>query len=364
MSPETLEFSAVHRLATKLERDIRLKSLSPGDRYLTAAEVAETLGVSRTVANRAMLLLAQRALLVRRRGQGTLIGPAMRVDSALNKPARTKSLQSVLLLEPAELLEIGMMGPEAMLPLVRRRFDQAAIHMLCLPPQEPLDYVKQIIERARQVGGGTGAIAISCPRSVYQYLAESGVPTVVFGSLYPDLRQVLPSVDFDYYEAGQLLVQCLAGRGHRRIGLLLGEAGRAGTEHLLNGVLAGIHAAGLSAADLVARFYPGSKEGFMAQVRDLLSMPDRPSGVITDGACVDWVNAAATELGLSIPEQLDICYLSYMRGVAGPLACPHLEPQESPDQVFTRVVEMLWRRSQGMPMEENNVVIPVSVQGT
>jgi DNA-binding LacI/PurR family transcriptional regulator len=122
--------------------------------------------------------------------------------------------------------------------------------------------------------------------------------------------------------AGELLVQFLAARGHRRIGLLLGEAGRAGTEHLLNGVLAGIHAAGLSAADLVARFYPGSKDSFMAQVRDMLSMHDRPTGVITDSGYVDWLKVAAEELGLSIPEQVDLGCIGFTRCTEGLSGCP------------------------------------------
>ena len=61
----------------------------------------------------------------------------------------------------------------------------------------------QIVESRRQANERVGVIAFSCARSVYAYLADCGMPTVVLGSLYPDLRQSLPSVDLDYYEAGR-----------------------------------------------------------------------------------------------------------------------------------------------------------------
>ena len=77
MSTEALDYSTVHRLAKRLERDIRLKNLVAGDRYLTATEAAQMLGCSRTVASRALFLLAKRAVLIRRRGQGSMVGPAI-----------------------------------------------------------------------------------------------------------------------------------------------------------------------------------------------------------------------------------------------------------------------------------------------
>jgi DNA-binding LacI/PurR family transcriptional regulator len=357
MSHAADEYTTVHRLAQRLERDIRLKGLGPGDPYLTATEAAQMLGCSRTLASRALFSLGERDLLIRRRGQGAVIGPAMQVDP---KPRLAATLQTILVLEPLEMLEIGIMRIEALLPLVRRRFDQAMVHLLCLPQRGDVEYVRQIVEQSRKGDMRTAVIAISCARPVYAYLAECGLPTVVLGSLFPDLQPLLPSIDFDHYQAGQLLMACLAARGHRRVGLMLGDAGRPGTERLLNGVLAGMHAAGLSPTDLVTRFYPGTKEGCMAQLKDLLTMPDRPGALITDGGFIPWVSAVAAELGLSIPDQLDVSCLSYTHGTDALSGCPRVEPVESPEQVVSRVVETLWRRTEGLTLEENNVLIPLT----
>ncbi len=362
MSTAIAEYSTVHRLAKKLERDIQFKSLSPGDRYLTAAEAAHMLGVSRTLANRAMLLLANQNLLIRRRGQGTSIGPAMQVDSAVGKLPRNKSLQSILLLEATEGADIRQTNLDAMLSLLRRRFDQALVHHLYLPQHHTVEYVRQFVECSKQAGACVGVIALSCIHSVYAYLAECGVPTVVVGTLYPDQRQALPSIDLDNHEAGLLLTRALAARGHQRFAVMLGVEGRAGTEHFLNGVLAGMHATGLSPANLVARFYPGSKEAFVAQAKDLLSIPNRPNAVIVQGDTVArWLNTIAADLGLSIPGQLEIGYVSKLAANAEPSFGPCVYPQEPYDHIAARVVEMLWRRSQNIPLEENNVLVPVSV---
>ena len=47
MDTSTHNISPVHRLAKRLEEDIRSRGLKIGDRYLTAHQAAEMLGVSR-----------------------------------------------------------------------------------------------------------------------------------------------------------------------------------------------------------------------------------------------------------------------------------------------------------------------------
>ena len=63
--------SKLERLAVRLEQDIRQRGLYAGDRYLTAPEAANLLDVSAGMAHRAMRVLAQRQMLVRRRNCGT-----------------------------------------------------------------------------------------------------------------------------------------------------------------------------------------------------------------------------------------------------------------------------------------------------
>jgi DNA-binding LacI/PurR family transcriptional regulator len=215
-----------------------------------------------------------------------------------------------------------------------------------------------------------GAVAISCIRPVYAYLAEQYVPTVVLGSLYPDQQQLLPSIDHDHYQAGQLLAQCLIARGNRRLGLLLASPGRAGTEFFLNGVLAGVHAAHPIPVALATRAYPGNEDGnedvFVAQVKELLSRADRPTALITQGAAIaGWVSRIAAEMGLPVPEQLDMAYLGEGWAHSETLPdCPYVEPQKSAPQILTRAVEMLRQLAQGIPLEQHTVTVPVRLHET
>ena len=360
---EALAVSTVHRLAKRLERDIHVKSLSPGDPYLTATEAARMLGVSRSVADRAMLLLARRKLLVRRRGHGTEIGSAIRMDPAM-EVRHVKPLETVLLLEPSDQLKVTLMPSDVVFPLVRRQFHDAAVQQIYLPEQDTVAYVTKLVGRHRQAGERVGVVAMSCISPVYAYLANCGVPTVVVGSLYPDQRRVLPSININNYEAGQLLVKCLIARGHRRVGLLLGSPGRAGTEYFLNGVLAGIHAASPLPVALSTHFYLGNEDAFVAQMKELLSEPDRPTALIAGSETMaKWVSTIAADLGLSIPGELDVCYVGEGHGGIETLPCPYAESQKSVIQILTQAMEMLWQLSQGIPLKEHTVLVPVSLHG-
>src|SRR5262245_22261573 len=75
MSSSILEF------AERLESDIRRRRLVPGHKYLTAEESAELLGTSAATANRALRMLAERDVVVRRRNRGTFVGRAVQDDA-------------------------------------------------------------------------------------------------------------------------------------------------------------------------------------------------------------------------------------------------------------------------------------------
>jgi DNA-binding LacI/PurR family transcriptional regulator len=263
-------------------------------------------------------------------------------------------------------MKVTQIRTEAMFSLVRQRFGPAAVHLVSLPEMGTSEYVMRLVEPRRQAGERMGVIALSCPRSVYAYLIDCKVPSVVLGSLYLDLRESLPSVDLDNFQAGQLLVQHLVERGRKRLGLLLGFSGRAGTDDLLNGVLAGMHAANLSPAALAARFYPGSEEGLRAQVRELLAKPSRPTAlIVSDATTASWAREVAAELGLSVPGDLEIGYLHLTDGdsTSDLEHCPHAYPRESLERMFAQAVEMLWRRLEGVPQVSHNVSLPISIRG-
>ena len=72
------------------------RGLGPGDRYMTAAEAGRLLNVSGASAHRAMVVLAERQLLVRR-SVGTFGGPKLKRRAVVGAP-------TVYILVPAKLL--------------------------------------------------------------------------------------------------------------------------------------------------------------------------------------------------------------------------------------------------------------------
>ena len=65
--------ASAHRLAHRIEADIRSRGLRPGDQYLTAEKAGRALGVSTATASRAMKLMAERDMLIRYRNRGTFV---------------------------------------------------------------------------------------------------------------------------------------------------------------------------------------------------------------------------------------------------------------------------------------------------
>src|SRR6185312_4013926 len=69
--------STVVQLAEFVARDIQARGLKPGDRYLTTAEIGEQFDVSYATAHRALNILADRDMVIRRQNRGTFVGPRM-----------------------------------------------------------------------------------------------------------------------------------------------------------------------------------------------------------------------------------------------------------------------------------------------
>ena len=61
-------------LAIAIEEDIRQRGLRRGDRYLTAKEVGERFQVSTVTAHRAMVILTDKDVVIRKRKSGTFVG--------------------------------------------------------------------------------------------------------------------------------------------------------------------------------------------------------------------------------------------------------------------------------------------------
>jgi DNA-binding LacI/PurR family transcriptional regulator len=228
-----------------LENDIRRKGLRPGDQYMTASEVGVIVGVSSITASRAMNDLAQRQLLIRRKRQGTFVGPRVQVQA----PSKAKCVHYLSFFDEMPTswdLAIGdiMAGLGESLPGVAIKTHFGPIH-------DALSHVRAEVERAASDNAFAGFVLALGIREVQEFLAETNLPVVVHGGVYPGIQ--LPFLEHDQKEIGRLMAREAIALGHRRLVFINRETWRRGDSIALDGILASMREAGLGPDSLHVR---------------------------------------------------------------------------------------------------------------
>lgn len=355
MSTTPNSISTVHRLAKRLEDDIRGRGLKIGDKYLNAHEAAEMLGVSRATAQRAMKLLGDSQTLMRRRSLGTFVGPG-----AVNPTV--SQVSTVYILAPDRIHNAIHAMAGWMLGGIRRESGCTNVNFGFIPQEDGMSYVKQLLDSTRDSGELVGFIAVGCSREVYQFLAASNVPTLVFGSLYQD-TQMLPAVDFDNREAARLMTRYLIDHGHKRMMLLTVSDGRPGDHDFIDGVSDALAEAGLPANALAMRIVPPDPKSALPAVRQLLQDDNRPSSLIVRGSSViETVERVLYELELKTPDDMEIVYQSISADSKKSPRHPHIVPQCEMDEIARALGRMLRRQIDGSGQGREKIVIPVKMR--
>ena len=353
MSVSEKQTSRVHRLAEHLEQDIRCRGLGPGDRYLTAAEAGNLLGVSTATAYRAMKVLAERQLLVGQRKRGTFIGP--RVDA----PHRVV-VGTIYLLMHGDKRSLRNIRFETVIDAIRAALPGADVQISFVPKHDMLPFVRRVVSKGRASGELSGVVTGSLPREVHQFLAEFEIPTLILGSTYLD-HPGIRSLDIDQREAGRLLVQYLIERGHRRMALLTHVEGYPGDNHFFDGVSAALTSAELPHDTLVMRLAPDIDATAML-ARELLDTADRPTAFIArTPSDADAIGRTASSLGLSVPGQVEVVFQHHCIARIESPPYPHVRPAVSGERIAALLGRLLGSVCEGKPLEENHVVVPVKL---
>ncbi|MBN2293639.1 MAG: substrate-binding domain-containing protein [Pirellulales bacterium] len=344
-------------LAERLKQDIRHRELAVRDRYLTDAEAGRMLGVSTTMAHRAMRLLVEQRVVERQGRAGTFIS-----EDFGAKPRSRMSTAYVLM--RVEWEEMGYKAYGEIISGIRNALPGTNVQFSFVPVVDPGGYTRELIASAKSRGETVGFLAMSCRRDVYLALAESGMPTVVSGTLHPG-DPVLPSLDNDPERAGHLLARHLLDRGHRNLLLVNAMEMRPGDNAFYDGISEEITKANLPHNSLVIRCIPHDLRGFTATIGELLARDARPTGVICLNLfAADLVTEAIASLGAKATEQIE---------VAG--AAATIDDWEKPRPYwYTRIKaskaeragllgQMLARVSRGESLEphEQRVVMPLTL---
>jgi DNA-binding LacI/PurR family transcriptional regulator len=352
MQREAVVSSNLNVVARRLEGDIRARGLQQGDRYLSVADAAIFLGVSPATAHRAMDVLVRKQLLIRQQGRGTFVG------GGVVNGDRSSKVRTVHILLPDGLQAATPVRIDSMMTAVRQAMNVANVQFTFLPDRGTIEYLKELLKPSLQSGQLAGVIPISCSREAYRFLEQLGHPMVVLGSLYPDQHH-LPSVDSDYYQAGYLLADYMVRAGHRQMALFAAAEGRPGDHAFYDGVSEALTRAQLPHNSLSMRIYPRDFDAFRAQVGHILQSADRPTGIICSvETFVPHVTAVAREIGLRMPEDVEVCFYGRASG-AEQERVAHVETQVPFQSIALMVAEMLNRLCNGKKLEETRVVVPV-----
>jgi DNA-binding LacI/PurR family transcriptional regulator len=341
-------------LVERIGNDIRTRALRPGDRYLTAADVGLMLGVSAATAHRAMNVLVTKNVLQREHGRGTFIGVGV-------GPQRHVAVRTVYIFIEEHQRDLTSVPLDAIVAALRSELPSTNVQFSFIPSHSGAEFIHELLDVAQRAGQFAGAIPISCSREVYRYLANTGTPVVVLGSLYPD-QWDLSSVDVDYHTAGHLLAEHLASRGHKRIALFTTGDGRPGDNAFYDGVGEALTTAGLAPNALIMRVFPQDFDAFHSQTRELLRDSRRPTGVIcASDRLVSSVAACAEELNLSVPDDLELVFQSQATPGARHSQYAYVQPRSSFQEVAKLLAEMLRKLADRNATEKRRVVLPVEL---
>ena len=359
---DTRILSNVDRLAVLMERDIRYRRLVAGDKYMTALQAGKMLNVSTAIADRAMQLLCKQQMLLRRRSRGTFIGPHFKMprDTTIHTlhvifPDASRShVEDMLALNPF------VMG-------LRSQFSDISVQLSFPPNDDTLAYVSQFIDSSASMVNVAGFVPVSCPSDVYRRVADSGAPTVVFGTPYSD-QQDIPSVDVDDCTSGRLLAEHLIGRGHRRIALFTLIDGRPGDNCFYDGISKVLTDFSLPHNSLVPRMVHRNLSAVAGELNRLLALEDAPTAIIVrSSAMARRVATAFEQLEVLSDQRWEIvCQAEWTETTEEHKALPftHTRSQVSIKNMALRIIamlEQLMAGEAGRALEEPHVVFPVEL---
>lgn len=343
---------AVSELARRVESDIQLRGLAPGDRYLTSDEAQKAFRVGKGVVNRALRLLTQRKVLVRRQKSGTFVGPKGGTPSK-------HAIRTFFVLLPSYRKDLVDVPFDLFLQAFQSEFPLATVHFGFVPEQNGVEYVDELIAASQAEGRFAGVVPISCSTEIGARLADAGVPMVAFTAFYTDGRQVV-SVDTDRFQAGQLLVKHLIERGHRRIALFNFSNGQPGDHDFYDGVSEEMSAARLPHNALIYRDLPAGIAMVAGRVRELFAQPNPPTAFIARSSRIaDVVEAAVKEFAPQA--DVEIVFMDHATDYVRRSPFTHVRPTLAFEQIARLVVRLLRQLANDEPIDQRNVVIPMEL---
>ena len=175
--------------------------------------------------------------------------------------------------------------------------------LLCDTQDDPeIEYKVVRALHQRRVDGLILAPSADPEQRAIRYLAESKVPCVLVDRL---ASRSLDGVGIQNRHAMGMLVDHLAGHGHKRIGLVAGQAGFKSTLERIEGYRAAMQRNGLNIDEALLRPANDTVAAAAQSTRELLAMAKRPTAIAAgNNLATIGVMRAVHEAGLRVPDDL------------------------------------------------------------
>ena len=208
-------------------------------------------------------------------------------------------------------------------------------------PEREAEALSQLL--TRRVDGVIVATAGTSVTAL-EHLARRQVPTLLFDRVPADAERLgLDAIAVENVEAVAQLVDHLAEQGHRRIGMIAGQAGLITTEERVTGYRLGLRRNDLPPDEGLVQ-YGGSTDAVGAAVPALVRGPRACSALVTGNNATTIASMAAlARLGVAVPADLalvafdDFPWADYFH--------PRLTAMSQPlDELGHRSIELLLER--------------------
>lgn len=312
-------------LADRLMEDIHARNLQPGDSYMTSHEAASFLGVAGASANRALQLLEKRKIIKRSQKIGCVILEPPNPDK--------KIIDHVHFLLHDQYYRTEGIGGDGILFGIQGVLPTSIVSHCLLQQESCTQQVTTLLDRSFRQETLDAFVLVRASYTIQQMLAESGLPAIAFGGLYPGVEK-MGQIDRDHRQAAGYCIDYLKRRGCRRLAVMMRQTVLPGDHPTLDS----LHESGLT---LMTRFIPSENECIKTIVRELLDTPDRPDGffchTIRHAECVGEV----LEEKKIPPESMPIVVLTTYLKKNEKIRFPHVELDADPETLGRRIGELL-----------------------
>lgn len=296
--------ATIIELAERLQRDIYARGLKQGDPYLGQVEAKKLLSVSSDATNRAMRLLAQQGVIERVKGKGTFIA---KVDRTLN--SAPDSIRRVHIIVPKDMIDKEGFLLEGYVIGIQSELPDTEIVYYFLPQNDEGELVEDLVKTTAARSGIHAFVLIGSTFAAQKIMADSGLPTVVGGSLYPSIRG-LAYVDADYASEAKKVANYLLERNCRRFLYLTRSRVLPGDQAIQDGLCKELSSAGIGLSELLIRHLPPDLLQIKASATEVLQQHvsrKEKLGIVARNAFLSrGVEEVADEHGYQFGKELDL----------------------------------------------------------